>query len=655
MANFSWSGTWQSNTYYEVNTFVKYENIAYVCTGSFQGSTTPPPNDLGNWNVFVIGYQAITPTPTSTIPLTSTPTATETNTNTPTPTSTSTPTVTQTPTTTPTTTPTNTITNTPSNTSSETPTNTPTVTPTLTPTNSETPTLTPTPTSTVTPSVSDPLDGAYYYISTDSYTVCYGSNPSDIIYGQNGLNVGQILYQDPAGTDPYTISELQTLLSTTATTFYVKAILGGNVFTIGDNGSGDAIAQSQAPCVSSTATPTPTNTQTITPTSSPTNTVTATNTPSNTASETPTVTPTNTETPTNTPSNTASETPTVTPTNTETPTNTPSNTASVTPTNTPSNSGGTTPTVTPTNTETPTNTPSNTASNTPSVTQTPTNTPSNTASNTPSVTQTPTVTNTPSTTLVTTPTTTPSNTPTLTQTPTNTITPTTTTTQTPTNTTTQTPTPTKVVGNSILFTQGNGDYLSVTGSTAWAVGTGDFTVEGWYYQNNNGNTNYLFSLGSTNTFAVAIGSGGNKLAGYMGGTRITNQNISTATNVWYHWAVTRSAGTYNAYFNGTRTDTLANSTNVTDSVSTFFVGYDGVNSSSLWPGNMTNFRFVKGTAVYTGATYTVPTSPLTPISGTQLLLAAKSLATFTDDTSGTNKVVVNNGTPPCTFSLLTPF
>ena len=619
MANFSWSGTWQSNTYYEVNTFVKYENIAYVCTGSFQGSTTPPPNDLENWNVFVIGYQAITPTPTSTIPLTSTPTATETNTNTPTPTSTSTPTVTQTPTTTPTTTPTNTITNTPSNTSSETPTNTPTVTPTLTPTNSETPTLTPTPTSTVTPSVSDPLDGAYYYISTDSYTVCYGSNPSDIIYGQNGLNVGQILYQDPAGTDPYTISELQTLLSTTATTFYVKAILGGNVFTIGDNGSGDAIAQSQAPCVSSTATPTITQTPT--------------NTPSNTASLTPT----------NTPSNTVSATPT------NTPTNTPSNTSSVTPTNTPtntpSNSGGTTPTVTPTNTETPTQTPTTTPSNTASVTP----------SNTPTLTQTPTTSNTPSTTLVTTPTTTPSNTPTLTKTPTNTITPTTTTTQTPTNTTTQTPTPTKVVGNSILFTQGNGDYLSVTGSTAWAVGTGDFTVEGWYYQNNNGNTNYLFSLGSTNTFAVAIGSGGNKLAGYMGGTRITNQNISTATNVWYHWAVTRSSGTYNAYFNGTRTDTLANSTNVTDSVSTFFVGYDGVNASSLWPGNMTNFRFVKGTAVYTGATYTVPTSPLTPISGTQLLLAAKSLATFTDDTSGTNKVVVNNGTPPCTFSLLTPF
>ena len=38
-------------------------------------------------------------------------------------------------------------------------------------------------------------------------------------------------------------------------------------------------------------------------------------------------------------------------------------------------------------------------------------------------------------------------------------------------------------------------------------------------------------------------------------------------------------------------------------------------------GNMTDFRFVKGTAVYTGATYTVPTSPLTAITNTSLLLS----------------------------------
>jgi hypothetical protein len=86
MANYSWSGTWSSNTYYEVNTFVKYENIAYISTNSFQGSTTPPPLDMSNWNVFIIGYQVpVTPTPTPTISVTPNPTPTTTPTPTVTP------------------------------------------------------------------------------------------------------------------------------------------------------------------------------------------------------------------------------------------------------------------------------------------------------------------------------------------------------------------------------------------------------------------------------------------------------------------------------------------------------------------------------------------------------------------------------------------
>jgi hypothetical protein len=118
MSNYSWSGTWSSNTYYEVNTFVKYENIAYISTNSFQGSTTPPPLDMSNWNVFVIGYQVpVTPTPTPTIPETPTPT----------------PSVTTTVTNTPSHTPVG-ITNTPSETATPTPTPTITQTPTSTPT-----------------------------------------------------------------------------------------------------------------------------------------------------------------------------------------------------------------------------------------------------------------------------------------------------------------------------------------------------------------------------------------------------------------------------------------------------------------------------------------------------------------------------------------
>jgi hypothetical protein len=249
-----------------------------------------------------------------------------------------------------------------------------------------------------------------------------------------------------------------------------------------------------------------------------------------------------------------------------TPTPTPTQTPTETPTQTPSN----TPTQTPTPTETPTQTPTNTPTQTITPTQTPSNTPTQTPTQTPNTTQTQTPT----------------------QTPTNTGTPT----QTP----TQTPTPTKVIGGSALFVPSDPDWMSVTGSTSFAVGTGDFTVEWWQYQTNNGNENYLFSYGAgTDNFAVSVASGGNRLNCYMGGSRISNSTISNPTNTWHHVAVSRNSGTYNAYFSGTRIDTLANSTNITDTTSTFFIcTKDGTGGTGdNFPGNITNFRFVKGSAV----------------------------------------------------------
>ena len=107
MADFIWYGQWVSGVSYSVNTFVKYNNIAYVSTNDVSPTNVPPPNALdGSWNVFIVGFNNIlvSPTPTSTV--TPTPTPTVTSTVTPTNTLTPTPTVTQTNTETPTPTPT---------------------------------------------------------------------------------------------------------------------------------------------------------------------------------------------------------------------------------------------------------------------------------------------------------------------------------------------------------------------------------------------------------------------------------------------------------------------------------------------------------------------------------------------------------------------
>ena len=261
---------------------------------------------------------------------------------------------------------------------------------------------------------------------------------------------------------------------------------------------------------------------------------------------------------------------------------------------------------------------------------------------------------------------TPTPTPTMTVTPTNTLTPTPTPTPTmtvtPTNTLTPTPTPTPttlLTGGSLDFVPSDPDFLKITGDTSFAaVGTGDFTVEWFQYQKNVSTENYLFCYApigmSGARFSVSTSIGANNLNCRMGGPVITNPTISLSINTWYHVAITRVSGVFNAYFNGIRVVTLPNTTDIFYVASTFFIGSrDGTGSNNdNFPGNITNFRFVKGTAVYTGGTLTIPTSPLLPIAGTELLLSVTTSPTYIDDSSGTGKVVINNG---AVFSTLTPF
>lgn len=200
----------------------------------------------------------------------------------------------------------------------------------------------------------------------------------------------------------------------------------------------------------------------------------------------------------------------------------------------------------------------------------------------------------------------------------------------------------------------NNAWLTAPGSADFAPGTGDFTVEGFLYQTNNGNENFLFSVGS-NAIAFSVASGGNKINAYIGGSRVSNPTVSPSLSTWYHWAISRTGSTLNVYFNGSRVDTLSNSTNLTDSSSTLFIGTQ--NSSSPygdnWPGNISNFRWIKGTALYTGSTLTIPTTNLTAVANTKLLLLFQSSGTLLTDSSGTSKTVTNAGV--VTWSALKPF
>jgi hypothetical protein len=133
-----------------------------------------------------------------------------------------------------------------------------------------------------------------------------------------------------------------------------------------------------------------------------------------------------------------------------------------------------------------------------------------------------------------------------------------------------------------------------------------------------------------------------------GGDAINGSTLSSGQ--WYHIAVAKSGTSTKMFINGTQTGSTYTDTN-TYVASTTGSGWVMGNSSFYANGYMTNMRIVVGTAVYT-TTFTPPTAPLTPISGTQLLLSSVSGA-YLIDSSSSARTVTNVGPP--TWNQLSPF
>lgn len=171
------------------------------------------------------------------------------------------------------------------------------------------------------------------------------------------------------------------------------------------------------------------------------------------------------------------------------------------------------------------------------------------------------------------------------------------------------------MGGSIFF-DGIGDGLSTT-MTDNSIGTGDFTIEMWFNSRSAGTTQALFDTRSPDTTAglniylftslLVVGTYGENF--------ITGTGNTILSNVWNHVAVTRSGTAMKLFLNGTQIGgTATNSSNFSNTATRIGQGLNGV-----FNGYISNFRLVRGTAVYT-SNFTAPTAPVTAISGTALLL-----------------------------------
>jgi hypothetical protein len=200
------------------------------------------------------------------------------------------------------------------------------------------------------------------------------------------------------------------------------------------------------------------------------------------------------------------------------------------------------------------------------------------------------------------------------------------------------------------YFNGSSDYLTIGADTGLNL-SADFTVETWAYATtttnaadqvfNYGNFTFmLYHIGTT--WTVEIGSGSSNYFSLQGTASLNN---------WHHFAITRNANTYTFWINGVSAATSTNSNPPALSGATLNIGRSRGTSNQWFTGFISNFRILKGTALYT-SDFTPSTLPLTAVANTQLLTCQTSQSVVTDES--TNKFTITSvGTPKATTK--TPF
>jgi hypothetical protein len=176
------------------------------------------------------------------------------------------------------------------------------------------------------------------------------------------------------------------------------------------------------------------------------------------------------------------------------------------------------------------------------------------------------------------------------------------------------------------YFDGSGDYLSITTASSDFSLDGDFTIE--FYANPETQTNNYPSIiscasaWSAGAFYVRYSDiqGINRFGVFLNpADPLIMASTTSAVGAWHHVAVTRSGSTITLWVNGANVGTATNSSTINLALGGgVWIGNNG-SASCFYKGGVSNLRVVKGAAVYTAA-FTPPTSPVTAITNTSLLL-----------------------------------
>ncbi len=204
------------------------------------------------------------------------------------------------------------------------------------------------------------------------------------------------------------------------------------------------------------------------------------------------------------------------------------------------------------------------------------------------------------------------------------------------------------------YFDGTGDYLTVPSNSAFAMGTGDFTIECWVNtplvhayndviielrSTESTSTGFVFNMNPTGIgYQLNFYTDG----GFNLGSTVLNYNV------WNHCAVTRSGTTVRLFSNGVLNGTFTKANNFSDTPVPH-IGVSPLYSPSDVIGYFSNLRVIKGTALYT-TTFTPSTTPLTTTSqgatASQVSLLTLQSPTFIDNSTNNFTITAYGNSQP---------
>ena len=221
---------------------------------------------------------------------------------------------------------------------------------------------------------------------------------------------------------------------------------------------------------------------------------------------------------------------------------------------------------------------------------------------------------------------------------------------------------TSIAANSVLF-NGSSQYLTATRTGGWLISANNFTLECWVYFTRNPTVSYggIYHTCIAGTYQSNQGTGWELLLYGSSGADATTGigfgagsgntlavGITLNKNTWYHIALVKNSTTTSIYVNGVQSASAVLSS--WSDRTLINIGRSGYSPYFYYfPGYISNFRIVNGTALYT-SNFTPPSAPLTAVTNTSILTC--NAATIVDSSTN-NFTITNNGS--ATVSSINPF